>query len=95
LIEIEAQILFLYPGSYKNFDDIEDNLTVEELEKMYSKAYELKEKEYRFLAAIQGIDIDEGQETEGEAVIRRAEAKALGVSEEQLYSEGAFSFTDE
>jgi hypothetical protein len=84
----------LYPGAYKNFDEIEDNLTQEELELMYTKAFKMKEDEYRFLAAIQGIEL-ENEESETEAVIRRAKAKAAGMSEEQFELDGMFNFIDE
>ena len=85
----------MYPGAYKNFDEIEDNLTMEEIEIMYVKAYKLKEKEYRFLAAIQGIDMEEEGESDAEKIIRRAEAKALGMSEEAYALDGLFQFIDE
>jgi hypothetical protein len=93
-VKIESQILYLYPGTYKNFDDLEDNLTQEELEIMYNEAFKLKEDEYRFLAALQGIELDK-KESEVDAIIRRAEAKALGMSEEQYELTGMFEFVDE
>lgn len=85
----------MYPGAYKNFDDLEDSLTQEELELMYTNGNKMKEDEYRFLAAIQGVDLGETEETEGEAIIRRAEAKAHGVSEEQYELDGLFQFIEE
>lgn len=53
---------------------------------------EQKHQERRFLAAMQGVDIPEEPETsEGtpsfEDVVRRAQAKARGVSEDALYLE--------
>jgi len=67
---------------------------MEEIELMYVKAYKLKEDEYRFLAALQGVDLGE-EESEAEAIIRRAEAKAMGMSEEEYNLEGLFEFIDE
>lgn len=60
---------------------------------MYSKAYKMKEDEYRFLAAIQGIELEQEQ-SETEAVIRRAQAKAIGMSQEQFELDGMFEFID-
>lgn len=69
---------------------------MEEIELMYGKAYKLKENEYRFLAAIQGVSLGEEQEESGaEAIIRRAEAKALGMHEEEYNLDGLFEFIDE
>jgi hypothetical protein len=68
---------------------------MEEIELMYGQAHKLKESEYRFLAAIQGVSYGEDEENEGEAVIRRAQAKALGMSEEQYDLEGMFEFIEE
>jgi hypothetical protein len=68
---------------------------MEEIELMYGKAYKLKDNEYRFLAAIQGVSLGEDEESEGEAIIRRAEAKALGISEEEYMLDGMFQFIDE
>jgi len=57
---------------------------------MLTAAREKEKREQRFLAAIQGINLDEG-DTSGkekfEEVKRRVEAKKLGVSEEQLFLE--------
>lgn len=61
---------------------------------MYTKAYKLKEDEYRFLAALQGIELEQ-EESQAEAIIRRAEAKAMGMSEEQYELDGMFEFIDE
>jgi hypothetical protein len=70
---------------------------MEEVELMYGKAYKLKEDEYRFLAAIQGVSLGEEEQEENgaEAIIRRAEAKALGMHEEEYNLDGLFEFIDE
>jgi len=63
---------------------------------MYEKAYEIRTEDKRFAAAIQGIDIDEGQkESYFEDVKRRAEAKALGMDEEQYSLHGMIDVIDE
>lgn len=80
---------------YKNFDDLESNLTRQELGIMIEKAREKKYDEQKFLAALKGIDLDEGQESEFDKIKARAEAKALGVSEEQYELAGHFNIIEE
>jgi hypothetical protein len=91
--------LYLYPGAYRNFDDIEEYLTMDELTLMYERAYEMKQDEHRFFAAIQGIDLDDGKKSAGQEVIDRATLKAaaeqLGKTEEQFELEMMFEFVDE
>ena len=57
---------------------------------MYEKGHEMRFEDRKFQAALQGIDLEEGRESETEAVIRRAEAKAQGYSEEQYELAGLF-----
>jgi hypothetical protein len=86
----------MYPGSYKNFDELEDSLTQQELERMYTRGFAMKEDEYRFLAALQGVDLGESQATsKAEEIIRRGEAKARGMSEEEYNLDGLIQFIDE
>jgi len=94
---MEAQILYLYPGAYKNFDELENSLTQEEMTLMYQKAYELKYEDHRFQAAIQGVDLDEGSNNKekAEEVIERAKAKAAGMNEQELVLDGTFKFIEE
>jgi len=84
---------------YKNYDDLENSLTQEELELMYDKAYKLKEDEYRFLAALQGIEMPDPEKERVEEKIRQIEAKALAIEnggvEEEYLLEGLFQFIDE
>lgn len=84
---------------YKNYDDLEDSLTQEELELMYDKAYKLREEEYRFLAALQGIEMPDPEKTRVEDKIREMEARALAIEnggvEEEYLLEGLFQFIDE
>lgn len=54
---------------------------------MYEKAHEVRKEDKRFAAALKGIDIDEGETSEFDEVIARAEAKARGIEEEQYQLE--------
>lgn len=98
MIDLEAEVLFLYPGAYKNFDDLESNLTRDELLFMIEKGRELKFIDKKFFAALKGIDLDssinDNPEERFETIKRRAEAKALGVDEYAYGFEG-FEVIDE
>lgn len=76
---------------FKSFDDLEANLTMQEISKMLEKAREMKYNDQRFAASLKGIDLDEGKTTEFDKIKRRAEAKARGVTEEQLELSGHFN----
>lgn len=76
---------------FKNYDDLEDHLTREEIVKMLEKAREKKYDDQRFAASLKGIDLDEGKSTQFDDVKRRAEAKARGISEDQYELAGHFN----
>ena len=76
---------------FKNYDDLEDHLTRQEIVKLLEKAREKKYDDQRFAASLKGIDLDEGRATEFDEIKRRAEAKAKGVSEEQYDLSGHFN----
>jgi hypothetical protein len=76
---------------FRSYDDLETNLTMEEISKMIEKAREKKYEDQKFMAALKGIDLDEGRESEFDKIKRRAEAKALGMSEEQHDLSGHFN----
>lgn len=72
---------------------------MEEIEIMYSKAFKMKEDEYRFHAAIQGVELADPEEERVKEKIRAAQAKAhaqlTGTSEEEYNLDGMFQFIDE
>jgi len=76
---------------FKNFDDLEANLTRQEIVKMLEKSREKKYDDQRFAASLKGIDLEEGRSTEFDEIKRRAEAKAMGISEEQYELSGHFN----
>lgn len=44
-------------GNWKNYDELEDQLSIEELLATLQAQRKLRREEHKFLAAIQGIDI--------------------------------------
>jgi len=57
LASIEAQVMLL--GIYKSFEELEDNLTLEEMNLILKASQEQRESDHRFLAAINGVKLDE------------------------------------
>ena len=63
LAKLESEVFLL--GIWKNFDELETSISIEELMQILSITRELDYEEKKFLAAIQGINLDEqvGKET--------------------------------
>lgn len=74
-------------GIWRNFDEIEENLTLDELNEILKAVRDKEHREFKFFAALKGIDLDDGdEETETIAdVQRRVRARQLNVSEESLH----------
>lgn len=87
--------MYLYPGAWKNFDDIESHLTREELSVLLEKGRDYKEENMRFMAALQGIDIGNSKASSFDDVKKRAQARISGMSDEQYELAGMFSFEEE
>lgn len=71
---------------YKNFDELEEEISLGELEALLVKARDVEHDRQRFAASLKGINLDgpnESEESRFEAVERRAAARLAGVSEEE------------
>lgn len=64
------------PGAWKNFDDIEESLTMPELESLVTTARKMRQDDQRFMAALKGIDLDKNSENDVEAARKRVETRA-------------------
>lgn len=74
-------------GIWKNFEEIEENLTIAELEKLLEVKRDQDWQNKKFSAALKGIDLDEPGDKEAptfDDIKRRAEAKVKGVSADAL-----------
>jgi hypothetical protein len=60
LVRLESEIFTL--GIWKNYDDLESNISMPELMAILSGRRELDYEEKKFLAAIQGVDLDKNQD---------------------------------
>lgn len=83
---MEAEVFLL--GHWKNFEEIEDNLTLDELQSILEASREQEYRRQKFAAALKGVDLDaqkkDSNDLSFEEIKRRAEAKLRGVSEEEI-----------
>jgi hypothetical protein len=95
---LEAELLLSCPGAWKNFDDLEENLCLQEINILLETARERKDQELSFLAMLQGIDLDKHRQKQGktfEDLQEEARAKVLGVSAEMVALSEDFVIIDE
>ena len=75
-------------GLWKNFEELEANLNLNELEAILNAAHEQEHRHNKFTAALKGINLDEAQVEENknrfEEIKRRVEARRSGKSEDEL-----------
>lgn len=74
MAELEAEAFQL--GNWRNFDDLEESLNLPELMLIIKKMREKDHRDKKFLAAMQGIDLDKGQNSEVQKRIKEVEARA-------------------
>lgn len=60
LVGLESEVFLL--GIWKNFDELESSLCIEELMQILSTTRELSYEEKKFAAALQGVDLDGGND---------------------------------
>lgn len=46
-------------GSWKNFDDLEDSLTLEELSELYEMATDRQFRQMQMMAAVAGVELED------------------------------------
>lgn len=75
-------------GHWKNFDELEENLSLAELEAILDAERKRQHSKHRFMAMLKGIDLDSAaaKSEEGDPFERakaKAEAMQRGLSEEE------------
>lgn len=72
---MEAEVFLL--GHWKNFDELEEQLTLKELEAVRDAWSKQRHSDQKFMAALKGIDIDEGNtdEVSAEDLQRKADVE--------------------
>lgn len=80
LIKLESEVFMI--GAWKNYNELEESLSLPELLKILESKRDLDYQEKKFSAAMQGVDLDEQQpqqEDPWEAMKARVAAKTSGV----------------
>jgi hypothetical protein len=81
LVKLESEVFVL--GIWKNFDELESSVSMSELMVILESTRELDYNEKKFLAAMQGVDLDEqsgkGQEDPWEAMKARVASQVSGI----------------
>ena len=83
------------PGSWKSLDDLEENVTMNELERMLTAARKIEHETRKFQAAMQGVKLDDNNSAKSrfEEIEERARARAQGKTVEELeFSEIGINF---
>ena len=73
-------------GAWKNFQDLEENLTMAELGALIEGVRKEDMENKKFMAALQGVDLEKNSKKDAnfEAVRTRAMARITGKSEEEV-----------
>lgn len=83
---LESEALLL--GIWKNVQELEESISLPEIEAILKEARDKEQRHHRFLAAIQGIDLDKHTTDNGEdrveAAKRRVAARQAGKSEVEV-----------
>lgn len=73
-------------GHWKNFEELEDSLSLEEIQVLLDAQRKAEFQKQKFAAALKGVDLPDPEAQDVptfEDVKRRAEARIRGISEEQ------------
>lgn len=93
---IEGEALLV--GSWKNVEDLEESLSLEELEAVIAAAREKEQRLMRFYAAFKGVDLDKQSQEDADErlrqIERRAKARIAGLSDEEVEKAAEPSFAE-
>ena len=85
LVELESEVFTI--GVWKDFEELEANLSMPELLSILSSKRELEYNEKKFLAALQGVDLDKGNSNSAQNKWEEMKAR--------VFSKGATSDPDD
>jgi hypothetical protein len=75
-------------GIWKNVEDLENSISLDELEVILKASHDREHRQNKFAAALKGINLDEADKESikerFDEVKRRAEAKTTGKSEDSI-----------
>lgn len=77
------------PGAWKNFDELEENLSLPELEQVLASAQKIEYENRKFAAALKGVDLDENIENSRfDEIKARTDAELSGMSQDEFEYSG-------
>jgi hypothetical protein len=79
---LESEVFLL--GKWKNFDELESSLSLEELTALVEFSRKKDYDNKKFMAAINGVDLDEEDDSENDIIDNRgsiAEKEGFGIGE--------------
>lgn len=85
-------------GPWKNVEDVEESLCIEEVDAILKAHHDNLDSERRFLAALKGIDLgadEQSTTSKFDEVKARAEARILNVSVEELRDKNEIASYDD
>ena len=77
-------------GIWKNFDEIEESLTLRELEEIVTAGREREHRNHKFMAALQGHNLDEATEQSNEDKFNASKMRAQAFLEGRSFDEVEF-----
>ena len=75
------------PGSWKSLDDLEENVTIVELERMLTASRKIEYERNKFAAALKGVNLDaagKGEKSKFDEIQEQAIAESKGMDPEEL-----------
>jgi hypothetical protein len=87
-------------GCWKNYEDLEESLTIEELVQTFEKIMDNRSDHYEFLARIQGIEVksrapkQEASEAEKSGLVERLKQKKEKEMQAEAQTKGSSKFAD-
>jgi hypothetical protein len=77
LAALEGEVFLI--GNYKNYEELEDSLSMPELIQTFKSMQKSESEKRKFLAAIQGVELDSAEEEQSKSFedVRR---RALGIT---------------
>lgn len=81
------------PGSWKSLQDLEDNLTLDELTSIIQTHRKQRFEDRKFMASLQGHEMQDGNASEEDA-FTRAKRRALEKLEKERVEQGGLSDND-
>mgnify|MGYP003295935890 CR=1 FL=1 len=82
------------PGSWKSLEDLEDNITLDELTEIIQAHRKQRFEDRKFMASLQGHEMQDGNDGGGEDAFTRAKRRAVERLEKERVEQGGLSNND-